>query len=863
MLSFYAVAFAIAGAVAAAGPVIIHLLNRRRFRVVDWAAMDFLREAIQRNRKILQLRDLLLLALRTACVLLFGLAMARPYLSQSSARDDANQPVHAVLLVDNSLSMGAERLGGTLLAEVKQKATNYIERLPAGSRISVLPLCGSINDYSRDAYRTKEDALEALKGIEVVDRSASVAGALDLATEACQRSPDLPAKRVVLISDQQVGNWPAEGLSQQLQQLPELQVVQVLPETRDNTWVADFRLQDDIADIETSTSFIASIRHLGQNARNAVQVALLIDGVTVATQTIDLESEQTREIQFPYRFNVPAEPGRPVFVAAEVRIADDPQDRLPGDNSRFLVVPVLAALPVLFVDQYGPQEDPGKNQYGETFRLRRLLAPLQSRAEEGRQLIQVRHAKSEDFDQIQTHLADARLVVLAGVEHPDPPLVNLLREYCLQGGQLVICAGAGFDPAAWNQTAWLDGAGILPLPLAPVAAGQMPEDAVANLSSNGGEGAAAFRTWRLDPTSMVHDYFLVDDPNRDDLYRDPYFFKVVTPQDDAQILENLLQAETARIAADRKFMAEHETRRQRWATLEGQGALTGDDLAERQADARKLESMHPAWLKWHNPRQTDLSQLSEADAARLQQPQVLARLDNNQPMLLERNVGLGRVLFFASGVHSNWNTLTKTNTVLMFDRILRSLLETTLPQRNYLSDERILVPIDAADRRARLTLSRPNAPAEPLAVEALGPDLYGISLRHAMQRGVYRITAYREPTPADLVANTNGTQNGLGVKQRELVLAVNGPQDESELALISESELKDRLGAVNYQWVPAGEEISLEGARIRGQDWWKWLMALVFLGLLAEVVILMWPTLSAWKNRVEQTSDVEVKEQPA
>ena len=66
-------AFAVAGLVAAAGPVIIHLLNRRRFRVVNWAAMDFLLEALQRNRRILQLRDLLLLAC-TACVLLFGLA---------------------------------------------------------------------------------------------------------------------------------------------------------------------------------------------------------------------------------------------------------------------------------------------------------------------------------------------------------------------------------------------------------------------------------------------------------------------------------------------------------------------------------------------------------------------------------------------------------------------------------------------------------------------------------------------------------------------------------------------------------------------------------------------------------------------
>src|SRR5437868_3564939 len=86
--------FALAGAVAAAGPIVIHLLNRRRFRVISWAAMDFLREAVKRNRRILKLRDILLLILRTAAVLLFGLALARPYFASSgSGQLGPGQPI--------------------------------------------------------------------------------------------------------------------------------------------------------------------------------------------------------------------------------------------------------------------------------------------------------------------------------------------------------------------------------------------------------------------------------------------------------------------------------------------------------------------------------------------------------------------------------------------------------------------------------------------------------------------------------------------------------------------------------------------------------------------------------------------------
>ncbi|MBL9127294.1 MAG: BatA domain-containing protein, partial [Verrucomicrobiales bacterium] len=36
---------------AIAVPILIHLLNRRRFRTVTWAAMKFLRASIEKNRR--------------------------------------------------------------------------------------------------------------------------------------------------------------------------------------------------------------------------------------------------------------------------------------------------------------------------------------------------------------------------------------------------------------------------------------------------------------------------------------------------------------------------------------------------------------------------------------------------------------------------------------------------------------------------------------------------------------------------------------------------------------------------------------------------------------------------------------------
>ena len=63
----------VAGAALISAPIIIHLINRMRFRRVRWAAMEFLLKAQKRMRRKLIIEQLLLLLLRVLLVLLVGL----------------------------------------------------------------------------------------------------------------------------------------------------------------------------------------------------------------------------------------------------------------------------------------------------------------------------------------------------------------------------------------------------------------------------------------------------------------------------------------------------------------------------------------------------------------------------------------------------------------------------------------------------------------------------------------------------------------------------------------------------------------------------------------------------------------------
>ena len=74
----------LAGAGLALVPLVIHLLNRQRYKPLRWAAMRFVLAAQRRTRRRVQLENLLLLFLRMAGIALLALAVARPFTGAKS-----------------------------------------------------------------------------------------------------------------------------------------------------------------------------------------------------------------------------------------------------------------------------------------------------------------------------------------------------------------------------------------------------------------------------------------------------------------------------------------------------------------------------------------------------------------------------------------------------------------------------------------------------------------------------------------------------------------------------------------------------------------------------------------------------------
>ena len=159
------------GAFAIAVPIVLHLVMRRQPQVLEFPALRFVQRRRESNRRRMQLRHLLLLALRCGVIGLLAVALARPTWRPPQTRGKAGAPLAAALVVDNSPRMEYVELGRTRLEAASEAAVGVLKRLPADAQATVVDLAAGSARF----------ALDAEAAIARVERLASAADARELA----------------------------------------------------------------------------------------------------------------------------------------------------------------------------------------------------------------------------------------------------------------------------------------------------------------------------------------------------------------------------------------------------------------------------------------------------------------------------------------------------------------------------------------------------------------------------------------------------------------------------------------------------------------------------------------------------------
>jgi len=116
-----------AGALAASIPVIIHMIHTTRAPEVPFPTLRFLRSASEKTARRRKIENLLLMILRMLLFALLAFALSRPFLSEKFGLFGAEDSGAAVLVLDNSYSMGVQSASETRFGKAKKEARAILE----------------------------------------------------------------------------------------------------------------------------------------------------------------------------------------------------------------------------------------------------------------------------------------------------------------------------------------------------------------------------------------------------------------------------------------------------------------------------------------------------------------------------------------------------------------------------------------------------------------------------------------------------------------------------------------------------------------------------------------------------------------
>ncbi|MFW5802847.1 MAG: BatA domain-containing protein [Verrucomicrobiota bacterium] len=360
---FLAPWFLVAG-LAAAVPVAIHLLHRRKPAPIVFSTVRFLQEALIETRRSRHLTHAGVLLLRMLIILLLAAAFARPKVRVSSWLPEGRR--HVIVVVDSSASMRCRHSGGqTSFERAADWAADLVQSLGSGDRVALM-LPGREDPFalfppSSDLARVEG----ALRGAECGWQQADVAKRL---VELFNRLPEDARgwePEIHVFSDFQAADWSEAALDSLAARLEELGAAlflnRVTPAQPVNAGIREVRTQPNAI---LGAGAVRALVTLGADAgfSGGNSVVLEQDGDELDRQGASLTPGAEEELAL--RTSVRAERD---FFTATIRLSEDVYT---PDNLHFVALPRRDAVPVLIVDG-GSASGGGM----DSFFLQRALRP--------------------------------------------------------------------------------------------------------------------------------------------------------------------------------------------------------------------------------------------------------------------------------------------------------------------------------------------------------------------------------------------------------------------------------------------------------------------------------------------------------
>ncbi|HET6880067.1 MAG TPA: BatA domain-containing protein [Pirellulales bacterium] len=475
LLGFFNHPAMLAWLAAAAAPLIIHLLSRRRYRETQWAAMQYLLAAVKKNARRIRIEQWLLLAVRTLLILFVVLALAEPYLNRAGLTLLSGGRTHKVFVLDASYSMDYRVNDKPRFDLARELVARIVEESSQGDGFTLVLLASPPRVVVGTPVFERSAFLAELENVRIVDTGADLPAALvkveELLTAAHREYARLNREEVFFLTDLGRNTWMPDlrgqgaladfhDRCQRLANTATFVVADVGQDGAENLAVTALEAVEPYVTLARDATLEAELHNYGHQTHSRQLVELFVDGRRAGESHVELPAGESATATFSYRFDAPGD------HAIEARAAGDLLD---VDNHRWLALPVVSHLRVLCVNG----KPAGGDFQGATDYLAVALAPNGPTDE--RSVIRPEVVTERALSELDLQEFDC--IFLCDVAQFTPAEGHALGSYVHGGGGLVIFLGDQVRTDNYNgQLAGSDGsADVLPARLGE-RAGRKPQD---------------------------------------------------------------------------------------------------------------------------------------------------------------------------------------------------------------------------------------------------------------------------------------------------------------------------------------------------------------------------------------------------
>lgn len=414
------------GSIAVIGPVLAHMLAKPRFRRLPFTMLQFLRSSQTESYSRRKLRDLLLLLLRCAIIVLIALLFAQPILYIKPKLKDVRHIYY--LGLDNSTSMSYKDGPSSYFEQMKDFA---VERIVSAEADAVFNICSLVSGNWTHGL-SKQQALAEVKAMKLTTGSADLDAFLSAIRNSGRTINAADEVSVLLVSD---------FTPQLLNQFLNVQEPAIVDNYRYETIVSSKSINN--ASITSAEVLDASVGGLTVNvtvanhsqARQNRRLTAKIGADKVVSLDVELPPNQVKICSVHLDTDINTE--MQLFVPVELSLSVG--DGLEADDTYYLAIrmPQKRQINVLLAEAV---ED-------EMFLLDMAMQTLSGR-NSGR-IIRVRRAAVGDLS--TTNLDWADVLVCSGITGRLGTMAGALSSFAEAGGRIVFFMTGEPAAAAMNQ----------------------------------------------------------------------------------------------------------------------------------------------------------------------------------------------------------------------------------------------------------------------------------------------------------------------------------------------------------------------------------------------------------------------------